>query len=296
MKKGIIITLILALLIGALVWFFTRPATGDKLAEKLAPSLKTIHFQVTDIESDHLKLIAHATLENKAPVGLHLDKMTNVFSIEGQEVARTTYDQPVDLEANDTSSISIPVTLKQDLIAAILKKKRNKGHDSITYHLKTCLFGTALPSEGLCIERSKHMVLPMIPEVGLVDVDLQKLRLSNTKVGISLWMYHRYAFDIKLSNLQYEFNLAQQKALKGSMPGIVDIPSGDTTTITVPVQLNLKELSKSVATLIQKGDSTPYTLKLTANIVSESELFKDGKIVLKASGTKGDLEKLAKNK
>lgn len=72
--------------------------------------------------------------------------------------------------------------------------------------------------------------------------------------------------------------------MEGHKPGTMNIPSKDSAAITIPVELNFKELGQGLYDLIRKGDELRYDFKLSTTMVSDEHILEESDITLNASG------------
>jgi LEA14-like dessication related protein len=84
--------------------------------------------------------------------------------------------------------------------------------------------------------------------------------------------------------MSYQLQIEDNEGMEGNKPGTINIPAKDSATITIPVELNFKELGQGLYDLIRKGDELRYDFNLSTTMVSDEHLLEESDITLNATG------------
>ena len=83
---------------------------------------------------------------------------------------------------------------------------------------------------------------------------------------------------------KYKVIFEDHKAIEGVLPQTIDLPAKDSVHVTVPLELNVKEVGQTLLDLIGKGTNMKYDITVTSRPVTTIKNFKDSDIILHAAG------------
>lgn len=118
-----------------LVFFiWSLPQRSDKdIKDKVIPQLQLAQMQVTNLTADQADVRVNMIIDNPAPVGLDIDSLYYTVFIEGNEVVKTTYPDPLHIEGSGNTTVSLPLTIYYDKLQSVLDKLEEEGRDSVVY-------------------------------------------------------------------------------------------------------------------------------------------------------------------
>jgi len=183
------LVLIVVLLVGGgLAYRWYTLTDGKPLATFQEPKVELYGFFIKSINLFQTVADVQLLVENRAPLGLDADSLQYQVYVEGTEVTRGSYNQPIQLKASDTTLITLPVTLDNQKLLRTLRGLEGQG-DSANYTLKAKIF-TDLPllkGKPVQIQFSRKMPLYIIPEMKFLEEQLRKLgyrRRGSTRQGL----------------------------------------------------------------------------------------------------------------
>ena len=270
----------------------------DPEATFIKPRLEMGAMQITNMDKQKTQGTMSVLVDNPTPIGFKADSLAYQFFIAGEKVMESTYAKPIELEANDSSMITLPVTIRNQDMVRTLKSLENKGVDSTDYTMKTQMF-TSLPflkDRPLDFEITKKLPLYRIPEVKLLDADLDKLGLNQTKFTVKMEITNDNVFAYRFRDMYYKMTLNGEEFTEGSVPQVINIPAQGKATVDVPVEIKPGEAIQTGVRLLDKSKENTYTFEFQAKIVDQDndKTFKDSKIRLQSSGDLRQLLREAK--
>jgi LEA14-like dessication related protein len=295
--KKIIIPVILLFILGAIIYVIFKFKNSDKqVADYVVPELKLAQMQVTNLTAEKVDLEMNLLIDNPAPVGFSLDSLFYTVMIEGNEVARTTYPDSLRLEARDSTTVELPLTLYHDKLADVLASLEQQGRDSVMYTLNATIFSdmALIPKDKLNFKIQKRWPLFRILEAKVTDINLDDFGLKGGTVQLEAAVTNNNAFPIQFSDLNYRVQLDNNGWMEGSKPGLVSIPAKGSTTLTIPVEIGLKQMGKNALDLLRKGSDIHYDFRMNSNLASNAHVLQDSKMALSASGKLKPVIKAAK--
>lgn len=254
----------------------------------IKPRLELSAMQITDMSKEKTMGNCILLIDNPAPVGFEADSLSYELYIAGEKVMESTYPKAIDLDANDSSVITLPVTIRNETLVQTLRKLEEQGADSTDYTMKTLVY-THLPflkDKPLKLEISKELPVYRIPEVKLLDTDLDKLGLNQTKMTLKVEITNPNVFPYVFRDTYYQMTLNGDKFTEGSLPQVINIPAQGKATLDIPVEVKPKEAIQTGLRLLNKSKENTYSFVFQAKVVDRkgNKTFQDSKMKLQSEG------------
>mgnify|MGYP003393290222 CR=1 FL=1 len=292
-KKAVVLVLVL-LVASAVTWQFIHWSIAkrqDPSATFIAPRLHLALITITDLSSETMDMDVRMLIDNPSPIGLAVDSFTYRFSIAGVEVARTNHGGAITLPAYDGASLTLPITVRQELLVNTLKELQARKIDSVDYAIDTWFY-TRLPflkETPIHLHMTRHLPLFIIPDVELAHTRIEKLGLKNTMLMLDLRVSNPNNIPFAFRNTTYEFRVGGDHVMRSSIDSVMEIPPRDTLMIAMPIQLDLGEAAGTLIKLLLKPGST-YAFTFDTHIVSDSRSINGSHMALRRNGTLRDLK------
>jgi LEA14-like dessication related protein len=286
-NKKIIIPIILLVALGAIFYGITKFKRSDKkVADYIVPELKLAQMKVTNLTAEKADMKMNVLIDNPAPIGFSIDSLFYIVSIEGNEIARTTYPDSLRLEARDSTTVELPLTLYHDKLADVLKGLEKQGRDSATYTINATIFTdmALIPKDKLNMKVEKRLPLIRIPEIHVTDIKMKDVGFKGATMVVETAVKNENVFPIRFSDMNYRVQVDNNGWMEGSKPGTINIPAKGATTMTIPMEVELKEMGKNALDLIRKGTDVHYDFRMNTKLASDAQVLKESKIALNSSG------------
>jgi len=286
-NKKIIFTVIALVILAAIVIGVVKFKSSDKkIADYVVPELKLGQMQVTNLTAEKVDMKVNMLIDNPAPVGFSVDSLFYTVSIEGNEIARTTYPDSLRLEARDSTTVELPLTLYHDKLADVLKSLEQQGRDSALYTINATIFTdmALIPKDKLNMKVEKRLPLIRIPEIHVTDIKMKDVGFKGVTMVVETSIKNDNVFPIRFSDMNYRVQVDNNGWMEGSKPGTVNIPAKGATTMTIPMDVKLKEMGKNAFDLIRKGTDVHYDFRMNTKLASDAQVLKESKIALNSSG------------
>ena len=255
-----------------------------KHADTIKPTAKLTGTRLANINFEQVDLVFDLAVENKNPVSLNLAGLDYELQIENQSLVSGTTAQAIKLNANSTSPVQLPITLKFNDLKNLPGELWNK--DKIAYQLIS-QFNVDLPVIGnyaIPVTNKGELPVPKIPDIKIKDVKVKNLSFTSADLIAQVEVSNPNDFDLGLSNLNYQLTVNQQNWGQGNINQNSSIPKKGKGLVEIPVKLNMLSAGKSAYNaLINKA---PMEYQLTGNVTLDTglELLKKQNIPLDIKG------------
>ncbi|WP_018344527.1 LEA type 2 family protein [Cytophaga aurantiaca] len=290
MKKYLAILIIL-LLIGGIIYTLTHfYKKNESIEEAALPSITIAKVDLIKLTSERADLLAHIQLVNNVPIGISIDSITYVIFVENEKIGKSSYAEPINIDANDTSTITIPLSINYKERIELFERLRKEGRDSSMLKIDAILYSSLIPKGSAKIKIEKKIPLILIPKIEVKKFKIEKLTTSETELGIDLLVLNNNTTQFSFSNFKYRIKIEDEKEILGEIPGTIQIKPNDSTSVHIPVQLSFKQISRTLADYIKKGKKMKYDITITTKPQTDIHSLKDSELMIHSNGEIGMLE------
>ncbi|WP_342086929.1 LEA type 2 family protein [Dyadobacter sp. OTU695] len=294
-KPVIIILLLAAVAFG--VWYFFKKSKPDAVTG-LKPHVEMSIAHISDVTDSTIKMNLKMLVNNPLPVGMHLKNINYVVKMNGTTIVEDHYDQPLEVNAADSSLLTLPAKVKIKKLRIEGDDLAAKGQDSAEYHFKTILHfeKSFLGKDSLVLEMDKRLPLYRLPMIKLAGYDFKKLGLKESDIVVKVEVTNLNPFSLEFQDPRYAMDLGKQKRFaEGAVTGITKVKSKSKDIYEIPLSVSLGKVIKAGAQMIGKGKELPFTFYFKGKIKSESEVLNNSDINLVMDGELKDVEAFQKN-
>ncbi len=272
-----------------LLLLFTMTLIGcaelAKYSETIKPTAKLTGTRLANINFEQVDLIFDLAVENKNPISLNLASLEYDLKIENQSLVSGTTAQAIELKANSTSPVQLPITLKFDDLKKLPGELWNK--DKIAYQLIS-QFNVDLPVIGnyaIPVTKKGELPVPKIPDIKIKDVKVKNISFTSADLVAIIEVNNPNDFDIGVSDFNYQLNVNQQNWGQGKINKSSNIPKKGKGIIEVPIKLNLLSAGKSAYNALINKAPVEYQLTGNATLDTGLELLKGYNLPVDIKGT-----------
>ena len=264
--------------------FLTGCAEMTKYAEVIKPTAKLTGTRLANINFDQADLVFDLAVDNQNPVAIDLAGLKYDLKIEDQSLVSGVTAQGLRIDAASKSAVQLPVTLKFE----DLKKLPGElwKRDSFAYQLDT-QFIVKLPVIGeysIPVSKQGELPVPKIPSVRLKTVNINKLSLQTADLVARVEINNPNAFDLGLSQLNYQLQINQQQWAQGNVKQLKPIPKKSAGIVDIPVTLDLLTAGRAAYTVLMQKQPVAYQLTGDVTLDTGIEMLRNFQLPLDVGG------------
>ncbi|HYG39325.1 MAG TPA: LEA type 2 family protein [Cytophagales bacterium] len=290
--------LLLIFLIGVVVLIFFginwyKEQKKDPYTTFIKPRVELANFQIKTMTRQKTEMNMNMLIDNPSPIGFKINNLKYKIYIVDTEVMKSTYSKAIKLEGNDSSLISLPVTVYNEKLIRKLEELENKNLDSVNYKIKGQFFTNIpfLKGEPIDFEMEKRLPLYKIPKAKFEKLKIEKLGLNNTKVIIQTKIENPNVFPFKFKETIFKVNIDKDELMKGNIDTVVNIPAKGKVDLNLPAEISIKEVGETAFEMLLKPGDVDYSFYLETKLVSEDNSLKNSLITMEGQGKLQDLTK-----
>jgi LEA14-like dessication related protein len=298
MKKGLIILIIIILVVAGLVLYIVLPGLlqkkKDPYATLIKPRIEQMAIIIKELDKEKTTMDMKVLVDNPSPIGFSLDSLSYKLFIGGTEVMKSSYPKAIKLEGNDSTWITLPVTVFNKKLVNELKELEKKKIDSVQYRIKSQVYAN-IPFKDGPINLDYAIKAPafVIPKVKVKGVEVKKIGLKESKAVFKAEIDNPNPIPFEYKNTTYKVKIDKDKLMEGKIDTAVIIPKYSKKVLDFPVEISLKETGETIFKMLLKPKDVDYYFNFKTTLISKSNMLKDSKMFIE---DEGKLKELIKNK
>jgi LEA14-like dessication related protein len=252
MKKLIFVLVALFLGCASLSQLIQKPTVRlDKM------NLKNFSFQDVTLDFDF-------AVTNPNPFGVSVAGFDYNFAIQEQNFLTSEQAQQVQILANQTSKVTIPITVKFKELYQMFQTMQDQ--DEVNYGLNGHVHVKG-PWDVIKIPFSTKGKIPAVklPKISLEGVKINSLSFSGVKMNLKIGVDNPNIFGFSLNNFDYKVALAGKDLASGNNSSPTSILQKGKSTLDFPISLDFAAVGNLLMTALQKGE-IDYNLIGTAGL------------------------------
>lgn len=229
------------------------PLAGCALLGSLVqrPSVSLKRVDITQVSFEGISANFVLAVQNPNPIGLGLARLAYRLTVDGHQFADGTANQAVNIPAQGTGQVVIPVGIKfvefAQSLAALFTRQ------TVPYSIETKLgFGTPAGVLDIPLSHSGTLPVPRLPNIQLASCRLGSIGLTGATIELLLGAHNPNAFAVPLGALSYQVSVAGTQVLSSSAPGGT-LTAGGSNPIQISAHLDFASLGLGVVRAIQGG-------------------------------------------
>ena len=264
--------------------FLASCAEMTKYAETIKPTAKLTGTRLANIDFNQADLVFDLAIDNQNPVAIDLAGLNYDLKIGNQSLISGVTAKGLRVDPVSTSTVQLPVTLKFDDLKKLPGEIWKKDH--FNYQLDT-EFIVNLPVIGeypVPVTKWGELPVPKIPGIRLKNVKIKKLSFKAADLVARVEINNPNAFDLGLSDLNYQLQINQQKWASGKVKQVNPIPKKAAGTVDIPISLDLLSAGRAAYTILMDRQPVDYRLSGDVTLDTGIEMLRNFKLPMDISG------------
>lgn len=254
-----------------LVIFITGCATLRDIANLQKPAITYSNMIIQNINFNEAELLFNFDVDNPNPLGITSSGYTYDFLVNKNSFLSGNQNKNISIGAGRESVIQVPVTLKYtELLNTFNSLFRS---DEFNYDLSTeFLFDIpGLGQQRLPANITGSLPVPKVPQFEFTGFNIERISPSGAEMELKIGIHNPNRFPVLLNSASYELNVNEREWLNTSLTEAVQVSSGGSSEIVIPVQLNAAQMGSVLFDLMRGSTEFSYSLNGNANIGAEIE-------------------------
>ena len=259
--------LALAIIAGSIFFIFRK-----KIIAHIIPAVEQMGDINIQLKNDTSYISTKFIIKNKTFLKIDINTINYEISLLDKPYLKSQKLIGAVLSGYGKDTIDFSLKIPYCAVIKDLKAQRKKS-DSINYTISIYIqFSTILGKFEIPINKSAKIKIPQPPEIEVVEIKYRKFRLKSILADAKIRIINKTNVSLIIKELSYSINILGQWKMKGSFEEPVNIKPRDTTFINIPIEINPKNLGKTIFDIIFKKDNYDYTLTLKAILESPDPL------------------------
>lgn len=238
--------------------------------DTVKPKVKITGTQIEKFAMDQVDLSIGLEIDNPNPVAINTSGFTYEVFVNNQLFTKGEQTQKSTISAASISKTSFPVTIVYSELNKVFKDVKNLNE--IVYDIKAKVH-LDLPVIGaipVSVADSGKLPVPKVPKISVSNIELGKMDFKTANVILTLDVENPNTFDVDITSLIYDINVAGSTWAKSSLKKTVALKNSTHSQIAIPIKLNIWDMGGSVLESLTK--QKPLSYNVTGNMAVNTDL------------------------
>lgn len=232
------------------------------------PTVEQIGDINIEIKNDTATISSQLQIKNKSFFKIKIDSIRYEASIFNKTYLKNQKLIGLILHNHEIDTIDFALKVPYINFIKDLKSERNKS-DSASYSIDISLIYSSILGKIIVpIKKAEKIKIPIPPEIKILGIKYTNIRLKHIQAEAKLQIINHSAVDIKIKELKYSMHIINHGIVKGKHTESIRINPSGTSIISLPIEINLDNLGKTIIEVMRNKDNYDYTLSIIANLGS----------------------------
>lgn len=271
--KKLFLCLLLALI-------FSGCAQLQNLVQKslAKPNASVTNATISGLSFTQIDLLFDIKVDNPNTVAINLAGLDYGLKINGNSLFSGNKNDALKIEAQASSIIQIPLSLKYNDIYQGVKDLKSKKNSTYLFEGGVSFNLPVLGLTRIPISKSGDVPLISLPKISVKNIKMKTLSWSGAAMQLDIAVNGTGGMDLFIENLSYGLDIGGQQWISGKTDDKIAIGSDGEKIISVPFKLNFIDMGRSLYDLVTGENALDYKLIGDMNLSSENPLLKTTKI------------------
>jgi LEA14-like dessication related protein len=255
-------------------------------------NIKNPHVSVTDTKISGLSftqadLLMDIKIDNPNNVGIDLAGMNFDLKINNQSLLSSFKNDPLQIGANGTNTIQLPLTLKYEDIYRIITSLGAKEQSDYQFEGNVNFNLPVLGAVSIPVSKSGRLPLIKMPQIKVKKINLKSFAWSSAQLEMDIVVAGGGGLPLLIDNLNYGLKVGGALWVDGALKEPIAVSGTGEKIISIPFKLDFLTMGKSVYDIVAGNAGFDYSFLGDMNISADNPLLKAVKLSF------SDLNKIA---
>lgn len=236
--------------------------TGD--FAQFLPSVAFNRLEVKAIDFEHIDTDFVFDVSNPNPVGAPVDRFDYTFSLEDVELLSGSNPDGLELVAEGTSEMALPVSL--DFAGIYDAITATRGLDYVGFGLAGNFgFDTDIGPVDVIYDEDGSFPALRVPKVQLGKLRVTEVGASDVGFGLDLNVDNDHGSTINFRDLDFQLGFAGVQVGDGQLDELGEVNGASEGTLTLPFRIDYLDAVEAL-TALATGEKLKVDLDATMNV------------------------------
>lgn len=213
---------------------------------------RSASVQALDLEGATIGLLFD--LENPNSVGVELARASWAVDVGGTRIGAGDMPGGLKIPASGTAPVTLPVRVRFADVPGIVSLL-GSGKDVLPYKVSGSIgVKTPLGVVDLPVSHADQVKLPRLPRFGVDGLSVRSVSFDSVALGVRVRVTNPNGFPMPPGALDTAIVVGGASVARTDGAKLQAVPGGASTTIEIPVRVDLASAGRAASSLVQGGD------------------------------------------
>lgn len=210
------------------------------------PTVRFSRFDVKAVDFEQIDVDFVFAVDNPNPVGVPLNRFDYALELAGVEIIRGEDPNGLELVAEGSSDVALPVSLAFADIFDLVEATR--GVDTLPFALRGGFgWDTDIGPVDVSYDEGGEFPALRTPAVQLGQLRLGNIGTSAVDMSLDLSVDNDHGSALGFGNLDFDLSVGGVRVGQGAVSDLGEVPGADTRTLSVPISVDYADAIEAVA-------------------------------------------------
>lgn len=249
------------LLLSCILCLLSGCSTLSDLSRIQKPAVSVEDVRVTDFNFNEMELTYDVKVKNPNAVEINMLAYDYNLDINKNTLVKGEQQKGLEVKPSGESTFQIPMKLNFQDFYTTIENLSNTDEASYNFLSNLTFELPVLGKTQLPIQKQGQLPVLKMPKISIQDWSLGSLSFSGAEVNVQLAFDNPNNFDININSLDYNLMINGDQWAQGTALQGIRIKKKDTTTLRIPISVNLSQMGMSAYRML--SGSEPFDYRIT---------------------------------
>jgi LEA14-like dessication related protein len=261
-----------------------------QLKARYLPIVEQIGEISIRVKDDTSYISSKLTVKNRSFLKIEIDTMKYKVSLFNKVYLQDIKCIGMVLTSNDIDTLDLAIKIPLKEILKDIKAERKLG-DSASYSINIFLqYSTIFGKAEIPINRTAKIRIPQPPDIEVVELSSRRIRRKTIRAIAKIKITNYSVVDLTIKEMKYSMKILDHGDLKGKFGKAIKIKPKAATYVSIPIEINVKNIGKTFFQVLMNKDKYDYVLTLNG-ILESTDPFKESFLIDLTKNGKMELKK-----
>ncbi len=280
-NKIAIFVVVFLLLAGFAAYIFFNP---QKALNIIVPEFENIENIYIRLGRDTAFVNVAISLENKSLFRLHIDSMIYYVNFDSATMLAKRQYLDLDILRGQSDTFQLPLALPYKRLIKKIRSIQDRDSVDLRMDLRV-VFSTVFGHTAIPLSKKIRIAVPRPPKLEFDRMEFLKREKKKVYLLAHVKLHNYGKIDLNISDISYKLTVTDLLSASGTEKKEIRVKPATTIPLTIPVQLELKNVIKTLRLVITDKDKVKYHLLVKALVQNDKVGSKKTPLELETDGT-----------
>lgn len=241
------------------------------------PNVAVTGTRISGLSFNQANLIVDIKVDNPNTVGIDMAGLNFDLKINGSSLLSGRKNDPLQIIANGSNTIQLPLTLKYEDLYKIVTSIAGMEKTEFLFEGNLDFELPVIGKVSVPVSKSGEIPLLKFPDIKVKKLSLKSFSFSSAQLEVDISVSGNGGLPLSVNNFNYGLEVAGKQWAGGTVNENIPLAGSGEKVFTIPFKLDFLTMGKTVYDIIAGTGNFDYSFTGDMDLASDHPLFKAAK-------------------